>query len=186
MMVDAWSVIGVPVGEDHGLDIGQQDFGDSVRGLVRIHLRDDPEPGLTSKHGQCRQLGHPRSVPLEPPHELPMEVLTGGNIQLRQWPLSMLPRARRILAWYHLRRRVAKLKAVVDFRPTASQLRCADRDWLSRLVGINVPARYPGPVTGRTGSTFSASRARAAAMYRSTPSPPVEAVRAAPRARSHR
>jgi len=67
--------------------------------------------------------------------DLPMEVFTDGDIQLRQWQLSTLPRARHILDWYHLRRRVAKLNAVVHGRPTASQLRFADHDWLSRLAG---------------------------------------------------
>lgn len=46
-----------------------------------------------------------------------------------------LPRARHILDWYHLRRRVSKLNTVVHGRPTASQLRSADHDWLSRLAG---------------------------------------------------
>ena len=64
-----------------------------------------------------------------------MEVYTDGDIQLRQWQLSTLPRARHILDWYHLRRRVAKLNAVVHGRPTASQLRSADHDWLSSLAG---------------------------------------------------
>jgi hypothetical protein len=67
--------------------------------------------------------------------DLPMEVFTDGDIQLRQWQLSTLPRARHILDWYHLRRRVDKLNAVVHGRPTASQLRSADHDWLSRLAG---------------------------------------------------
>ena len=67
--------------------------------------------------------------------DLPMEVFTDGDIQLRQWQLSTLPRARHILDWYHLRERVGKLNAVVHGRPTASQLRSADHDWLSSLVG---------------------------------------------------
>jgi hypothetical protein len=67
--------------------------------------------------------------------DYPMEVFTDGEIQLRQWQLSTLPRARHILDWYHLRQRVAKLNAVVHGRPTASQLRTADHDWLSRLAG---------------------------------------------------
>ena len=67
--------------------------------------------------------------------DLPMEVFTDGDIQLLQRQLSTLPRARHILDWYHLRRRVAKLNAVVHGRPTASQLRFADHDWLSRLAG---------------------------------------------------
>ena len=37
--------------------------------------------------------------------DLPMEVFTDGDIQLRQWQLSTLHRARHILDWYHLRRR---------------------------------------------------------------------------------
>ncbi|MDM0050623.1 hypothetical protein [Variovorax sp. J22R115] len=67
--------------------------------------------------------------------DLPMEVFTDGDIQLRQWQLSTLPRARHILDWYHLRQRVGKLNAVVHGRPTASQLRSADHDWLSSLAG---------------------------------------------------
>jgi hypothetical protein len=67
--------------------------------------------------------------------DLPMEVFTDGDIQLRQWQLSTLPRTRHVLDWYHLRRRVDKLNAVVHGRPTASQLRSADHDWLSRLAG---------------------------------------------------
>jgi hypothetical protein len=68
-------------------------------------------------------------------HDRSMEVFTDGDIQLRQWQLWTLPRARHILDWYHLRRRVSKLNAVVHGRPTASQLRSADHDWLSRLAG---------------------------------------------------
>ena len=49
--------------------------------------------------------------------DLPMEVFTDGDIQLRQWQLSTLPRARHILDWHHLRRRVTKLNAVVHGRP---------------------------------------------------------------------
>lgn len=68
-------------------------------------------------------------------HDSSMEVFTDGEIQLRQWQLSTLPRARHILDWYHLRRRLEKLNAVVHGRPTASQLRSGDHDWLSRLAG---------------------------------------------------
>lgn len=68
-------------------------------------------------------------------HDSSMEVFTDGEIQLRQWQLSTLPRARHILDWYHLRRRLEKLNAVVHGRPTASQLRTADHDWLSCLAG---------------------------------------------------
>jgi hypothetical protein len=64
-----------------------------------------------------------------------MEVFTDGNILLRQWQLATLPRARHVLDWYHLRRRVGKLNAVVHGRSTPSQLRSADHDWLSRLAG---------------------------------------------------
>lgn len=64
-----------------------------------------------------------------------MEVFTDGDIQLRQWQLSTLPWVTHILDWYHLRRGVEKLNAVVHGRPTASQLRSADHDWLSRLAG---------------------------------------------------
>jgi hypothetical protein len=64
-----------------------------------------------------------------------MGVFTDDDIQLRQWQLSTLPRARHILDWYHLRRRVEKLNAVLHGRPTASQLRSADhtgcRGWLA-------------------------------------------------------
>ena len=64
-----------------------------------------------------------------------MEVFTDGDIQHRQWQLSTLPRARPILDCYHLRRRVAKLNAVVHGRPMASQVRSVDHDWLLRLAG---------------------------------------------------
>jgi hypothetical protein len=49
--------------------------------------------------------------------------------------LSTLPCTRHILDWYHLARRADKLNAVVHGRPTASQLRSSDHDWLSRLAG---------------------------------------------------
>lgn len=51
-----------------------------------------------------------------------IEVFTDGEIQLRQWQLSTLPRARHILDWYHLRRRIAALNVVVHSQATASQL----------------------------------------------------------------
>jgi hypothetical protein len=68
-------------------------------------------------------------------HDSSIEVFTDGEIQLRQWQLSTLPRAKHILDWYHLRRRIAALNAVVHSQATASQLRPADHDWLSRLAG---------------------------------------------------
>ncbi|WP_208510358.1 hypothetical protein [Variovorax paradoxus] len=64
-----------------------------------------------------------------------MEVFTDGDTQLRQWQLKTLPRATHILDWYHLRRRVSKLNAVVHSKATASQLKPVDHDRLSELAG---------------------------------------------------
>ncbi len=68
-------------------------------------------------------------------HDQSMEVFTDGDTQLRQWQLKTLPRATHILDWYHLRRRVSKLNAVVHSKATASQLKPVDHDRLSELAG---------------------------------------------------
>ena len=64
-----------------------------------------------------------------------MEVFTDGDNQLRQWQLTNLPGSKHILNWYHLRQRVSKLNRVVHSKETARQLKHADHDRLSELVG---------------------------------------------------
>lgn len=64
-----------------------------------------------------------------------MEVFTDGDIQLRQWQLATLPKVTHILDWYHLRRRVGKLNAVVSSQVAASHLKPVDQDRLSMLAG---------------------------------------------------
>lgn len=64
-----------------------------------------------------------------------MEVFTDGDNQLRQWQQSTLPGSKHILDWYHLRQRVSKLNRVVHSKETARQLKHADHDRLSELVG---------------------------------------------------
>src|ERR1700759_3771442 len=64
-----------------------------------------------------------------------MEVFTDGDIQLRQWQLTTLPEVTHILDWYHLRRRVGKLNAVVSSQGAASHLKPVDQDRLSMLAG---------------------------------------------------
>ena len=46
-----------------------------------------------------------------------------------------MPRATHILDWYHLRRRVSKLDAVVHSKATAGQLKPVDHDRLPYLAG---------------------------------------------------
>ena len=77
--------------------------------------------------------------------DLPMEVFTDGDVQLRQWQFSTLPRASHIVDWYHLRRRVDNLNAAVKGRPAASQLRCADHDVGvgRRPASANTPVMRP-------------------------------------------
>ena len=64
-----------------------------------------------------------------------LEVFTDGDAQLRQWQKSTLPGSTPVLDQYHLRRRLEKLSDVVHGRTAASQLKPADHDHLSRLVG---------------------------------------------------
>jgi hypothetical protein len=64
-----------------------------------------------------------------------MEVFTDGDTPLPQWQLKTLPRVTHILDWYHLRRRISQLNAVVHSKATASQLKTVNHDRLSELAG---------------------------------------------------